>query len=82
VKLFWISQFKDGDIEDPKYRKALVDIFINSIFLYDDKLILTFNWKNGSKTVTFAEINALMERLAKVMKPEMSCVSPISRVHN
>ena len=57
--VFWISKFKDGDIDDPSYRKSLVDIFINAIFLYDDKMVITFNWKDGSKTVTLAELEAV-----------------------
>ena len=59
--VFWISRFKDGDIDDPQYRKDLVDIFINSIFLYDDKMVITFNWKDRSKTVTLAELEAADE---------------------
>jgi hypothetical protein len=38
-----------------------VDIFINSIFLYEDKMVITFNWKNSSKTVTLAELDAADE---------------------
>ena len=56
--VFWISRFKDGDIDDPAYRKSIVDIFVNSIFLYEDKLVIAFNWKDSSKTVTLAELDA------------------------
>ncbi len=38
--VFWTSRFKDGDIDNPEYRKSIVDIFINSVFLYDDKLLI------------------------------------------
>lgn len=58
--VFWISRFKDGDIDDPAYRKSIVDIFVNSIFLYDDKLVIAFNWKDGTKTVTLAEMESTM----------------------
>ena len=34
----------------------LIDTFINAIFLYDDKLVLTFNYKEGTKTITFADL--------------------------
>ena len=54
--IFWISKFKDGDIDDPVYRQSIVDIFVNSVFLYDDRLAITFNWKDGTKTVTLAEL--------------------------
>jgi len=56
--VFWISKFKGGDIENTAYRKAIVDIFLNSAFLYDDKLVITFNWKDGTKTVSLAELEA------------------------
>jgi hypothetical protein len=56
--VFWISRFKGGDINDPDYRKAIADIFINSVFLYDDKIVLTFNWKDGTKTVTLSELES------------------------
>jgi len=59
--VFWISRFKDGDIDDPAYRKDLVDIFINSVFFYEDRIVITFNWKDGSKTVALAELEAADE---------------------
>ena len=57
--VFWISKFKDGDIDNQEYRKAIIDIFVNSVFLYDDKLVLTFKWRDGTKTVTLAELEAV-----------------------
>ena len=59
--VFWISRFKDGDIDDQEYRRSMVDIFVNSVFLYDDKLVITFNWKDDSKTLTLAELEAADE---------------------
>ena len=29
---------------------------INAIYLFDDYLVITFNYKEGTKTITFAEI--------------------------
>jgi DNA invertase Pin-like site-specific DNA recombinase len=56
--VFWIEHFKDGDVDDQNYRRSIVDIFVNSVFLYDDKIVLTFNYKDGSKTVKLAELEA------------------------
>ena len=47
---FFLNSLKNGDINDMKYRKLLVDVFINAIYLYDDKLTLIFN--SGDKPVT------------------------------
>jgi len=32
-----------------------VDTFINSIYLYDDKVLIPFNYKEGTQPVTFGE---------------------------
>ena len=32
------------------------DSFINAIFLYDDRVIITFNYKDGTKEVTFKDL--------------------------
>jgi DNA-directed RNA polymerase subunit M/transcription elongation factor TFIIS len=53
--VYWISRFKDGDVNDPKYRMSIVDIFVNSVFLYDDKLVVGFNWKDGTKTLSLKQ---------------------------
>lgn len=55
-KCYWISKFKDGDIENHEYRKNLVDIFVNSVYLYNDVLVITYNVKDGTQTVSLAEI--------------------------
>ena len=31
--------------------------FLNAIYLYDDKIIITYNYKDGTKTTTFDDIN-------------------------
>ena len=33
-----------------------LDTFINAIYIYDDKMLLTFNYKDGTKTITFGEV--------------------------
>ena len=56
--LFWLHRFRTLDITDPDHRQRLVDSFVNSICLYDDKIILMFNYKEGSKTISLADIES------------------------
>ena len=30
--------------------------FINAVFLYNDKMLITFNYKEGTKTITFDDV--------------------------
>ena len=52
---FWLLRFRKLDISLKDQRQALVDTFINAIYLYDDKVLITFNYKEGTQTVTFGE---------------------------
>ena len=52
---FWLRRFRKLDMSLKDQRQALVDTFINAIYLYDDKVLITFNYKEGTQTVTFGE---------------------------
>ena len=53
------------------HRKMLIDTFINAIFLYDDKMVITFNYKEGTKTITFAE---LQEAISNKNASNLDCL--------
>ena len=52
---FWLLRFRKLDMTQPEQQQALVDTFINAIYLYDDKVLITFNYKEGTETVAFGE---------------------------
>lgn len=54
----WISRFKYGSIDDKEYQKEIIDIFLNSVYVYDDRLVLTYNYRDGTETLTLQEIEA------------------------
>ena len=54
----WISRFKHGDPDNKEYQRQIIDIFLNSIYVFDDRLVFTYNYKNGTQTVTMADIFA------------------------
>ena len=56
---FWLLRFRKLDMSLKDQRQALVDTFINSIYLYDDKVLITFNYKEGTQTVTFGEASEI-----------------------
>ena len=41
----------------------LIDTFINAIFLYDDKMVITFNYKEGTTTITFDDLKTALADL-------------------
>ena len=68
----WISRFKYGNVDDPQYQKQIIDTFINSIYVFDDKLVFTYNFKDGTETITLAEIQAAFgSDLTQVAPPKI-----------
>lgn len=47
---FFLTQLRKGRADDISYRKTLINVFVNAIYLYDDKLVIFFN--SGDKPVT------------------------------
>jgi len=54
--LFWLHKFRGIDTSQRDQRQMLIDTFVNAIYLYDDKIVLTFNNKESAETLTMAEI--------------------------
>ena len=53
---FWLHKFRKLDVHQQSHRKMLIDAFVNAIYLYDDKLVLTFNYKDGTRTITLDDV--------------------------
>lgn len=56
---FWLTRFRKMDMSSENGRKMLIDTFVSSIFLYDDKLIITFNYRDGKVEISLSELNEL-----------------------
>jgi len=56
----WISQFKYGDVNSRDYQMQIIDTFINSIYLFEDKIVFTYNFKGGTETISLADIEAAL----------------------
>ena len=77
----WISRFKYGNVDDPQYQKQIIDTFINSIYVFDDKLVFTYNFKDGTETITLAEIQAAFgSDLTQVAPPQTLRTDMVRRV--
>ena len=54
---YYVAQNSDTSYTDMECRKRLIKIFLNSVFVYDDKVVLTFNYSEEVKTLTLHEID-------------------------
>ena len=55
---FWLTRFRKLDPNVKSHRETLINTFVNAVYLYDEKVLITFNYKDGTKTIAFDEIAA------------------------
>ena len=75
---FWLLRFRKLDMSLKDQRQALVDTFINAIYLYDDKVLITFNYKEGTQTVTFGEAT---EVASEGNGSDLDCIPAPEKLH-
>ena len=56
--LFGIERFAKLDVSSLEGRRKLIDGFINSVYLYDDKIVINFNGTREARTVSMEEIES------------------------
>lgn len=49
-----------------KYRKMLISIFVNQIYLYDDRITITFNSGDEAVTINDLLLSEIEERDSKI----------------
>ena len=58
--LHFLYKFRVLDMSKQAHRQRLIDTFVNRIYLYDDKLVITFNHKDGAETITLNDIETAL----------------------
>lgn len=53
---FWLSGFRNGDIESESFQKKLLDSFINQIIVYEDKIVIAYNYSKNAHPISIEEV--------------------------
>lgn len=56
----WFEQFRHGDPANREFQKRLIDTFVNAVYVFDDKLVLTYNYQHGTQTISLEEIESAL----------------------
>lgn len=66
--LYFLHRFSNMDYTDINCQKILIKTFVNSIFVYDDKVVLTFNYSGDDRTITLNEIDGGLQQGVRLPK--------------
>ena len=53
---FWFEKFRKGDVGSTEHQRQIIDTFVNSVYVFDDRVVLNFNFTDDAKTVTREEV--------------------------
>lgn len=74
----WLKQFCTGDVSDPDFRHTIIDAFINSVYIYDDRLVIFYNIKN-SKQVSHNDLTTALGNAAPSKSSDLFAFAPPKR---
>lgn len=58
----WIMRFAGIDITNENQKQELINIFVNNVLVYDDRIVVMLNYRDGEKSITFDEINEYVKK--------------------
>lgn len=70
--VFFLEQFRNLDYKDRNCQKKLIAVFINSVYLYDDKLVIGYNYSDQKEQVPLLNIDEWVRT---------ECAMPCSHKH-
>lgn len=73
---FWLKRFQHLDTTKLEHRKMLIGTFVNAIYLYDDKAVIALNYKDGTKTVNFNDMECALSQRASIPGSDLEILSP------
>ena len=66
----WLKMFANGDPIDIEFRRKIIETFVNSVYVFDDKIIIYYNIKGG-KQVSYMEMCDDLEEVEEIESPEV-----------
>ena len=59
--LYFLHQLAKMDLKDIDCQRRLIKTFVNAVFVYDDKVVLTFHYSSDDRTITLNEIDGELQ---------------------
>ena len=53
----WLESFKQRDLRDPKVQRQVIECFVNTVYVFEDKIIVNLNLRDGDKPIALSKEN-------------------------
>ena len=56
--IYFVCRFRSLDTSKLDARRRLIDSFVNAVTIFDDYILITFNYKEGETRIDFTDIES------------------------
>ena len=46
--VYWLEMFRKGDIRDEGFKQRLLDVFVHSVYVYNEKVVIAYNYADNN----------------------------------
>ncbi len=58
----WIMAFAKSNLKNQEQKQRLIDIFVNCVYVYDDKIVVMFNYKDGERAIMLDDVENAIKK--------------------
>ena len=80
--VYFLQKFKGGTVDDVKYQRQIIDLFVNQVIVYDDKITITYNVSGDHNELTADIIENAANSAAARCSTEYSSSPPFVEKSN
>lgn len=67
--VFWLTKMTELDLAQDSNKQRIVDTFVNSIYVHEDKAVINLNCREGEEIVPFeAESGSFLSRFRELIR--------------
>lgn len=70
---FFLERFRNLDLSKLEHQKMLIEVFLNAVYVFNDKIVISCNYKDGTKTVNFSEMESALTLRASASGSDLDC---------
>jgi len=74
--IHFLEIFRCGDARDPSYRKRIIDAMVNAVYVYEDRIVITYNYTKGRNGK--AELKKVEKAVEAAEEMEAKCSARLS----
>lgn len=80
--VYFLHKFKGGVVDDTEYQRQIIDTFVNTVIVYDDRITITYNISGDHNEISADIIESASEQADEKCSYKLSSAPPFKQKSN